>query len=153
MIGLTAGVVGLIVGVGFGGTDVETIERDAQASADERIDEVEDEAAKEVRLLRGELDEQIDSAVTDAVDEAVAEEKAKRSRLIKKAVTKAVDETTSEMEAQQLVSQPETVEDSTDPQFDTCGAANAAGYGNYREGADPEYDWYQDRDNDGVVCE
>lgn len=41
----------------------------------------------------------------------------------------------------------------TDPRFDTCKAANAAGYGNYREGVDPEYDWYQDRDHDGIVCE
>ena len=40
-----------------------------------------------------------------------------------------------------------------DPRFDTCKEANAAGYGNYREGEDPEYDWYDDRDNDGVVCE
>jgi hypothetical protein len=41
----------------------------------------------------------------------------------------------------------------TDPRFDTCRRANAAGYGPYRSGADPEYDWYQDRDHDGLVCE
>ncbi|GIG67204.1 hypothetical protein Pen01_34990 [Phytomonospora endophytica] len=41
----------------------------------------------------------------------------------------------------------------TDPRFDTCKAANAAGYGPYVRGQDPEYDWYQDRDGDGVVCE
>ncbi|MBB2940834.1 cytoskeletal protein RodZ [Actinoplanes lutulentus] len=41
----------------------------------------------------------------------------------------------------------------TDPRFRTCGAANDAGYGPYYEGTDPEYDWYQDRDNDGIVCE
>ena len=41
----------------------------------------------------------------------------------------------------------------TDPRFDTCKAANAAGYGNYRRGVDAEYAWYQDRDDDGVVCE
>ncbi|MFY0407181.1 excalibur calcium-binding domain-containing protein [Solicola sp. PLA-1-18] len=41
----------------------------------------------------------------------------------------------------------------TDPRFDTCGDANAAGYGNYVDGRDPEYDWYQDRDGDGVACE
>ena len=40
-----------------------------------------------------------------------------------------------------------------DPRFDTCTAAKAAGYGNYREGEDPEYEWYDDRDGDGVVCE
>ncbi|MEU4623862.1 excalibur calcium-binding domain-containing protein [Actinoplanes sp. NPDC023801] len=41
----------------------------------------------------------------------------------------------------------------TDPRFDTCAKANAAGYGPYVRGTDPEYEWYQDRDSDGVVCE
>ncbi|BCJ46293.1 hypothetical protein GCM10010168_52440 [Actinoplanes ianthinogenes] len=41
----------------------------------------------------------------------------------------------------------------TDPRFRTCAEANANGYGPYREGVDPEYDWYQDRDGDGEVCE
>jgi hypothetical protein len=40
-----------------------------------------------------------------------------------------------------------------DPRFDTCAAAIAAGYGPYRRGRDPEYDWYVDADNDGIVCE
>ncbi|MFI7463663.1 thermonuclease family protein [Nonomuraea sp. NPDC049646] len=40
-----------------------------------------------------------------------------------------------------------------DPRFRTCAEANAAGYGPYRRGIDPEYAWYQDRDGDGVVCE
>jgi len=40
-----------------------------------------------------------------------------------------------------------------DPDFGTCKAAKAAGYGPYYEGSDPEYDWYTDRDGDGVVCE
>lgn len=41
----------------------------------------------------------------------------------------------------------------TDPRFGTCREANAAGYGPYRSGIDPEYGWYQDRDHDGIVCE
>ncbi|GGS68207.1 thermonuclease family protein [Nonomuraea spiralis] len=41
----------------------------------------------------------------------------------------------------------------TDPRFRTCAEANAAGYGPYRRGVDPEYAWYQDRDGDGIVCE
>ncbi|MFC3739412.1 excalibur calcium-binding domain-containing protein [Paractinoplanes deccanensis] len=41
----------------------------------------------------------------------------------------------------------------TDPRFSTCTKAKAAGYGPYTQGEDPEYDWYDDRDNDGVVCE
>ena len=40
-----------------------------------------------------------------------------------------------------------------DPQFRTCGEANANGFGNYVAGVNPEYAWYQDRDHDGVVCE
>jgi hypothetical protein len=40
-----------------------------------------------------------------------------------------------------------------DPRFPTCTAAIAAGYGPYYRGIDPEYDWYIDRDGDGVVCE
>jgi hypothetical protein len=41
----------------------------------------------------------------------------------------------------------------TDPQFPTCKAANAAGYGPYASGVDPEYAWYTDADHDGIVCE
>ena len=40
-----------------------------------------------------------------------------------------------------------------DPRFDTCGAANDAGFGPYARGEDPEYEWYIDRDRDGVACE
>lgn len=43
-------------------------------------------------------------------------------------------------------------EPATDPRFDTCKDAKDAGYGPYRRG-DPEYGWYRDADNDGVVCE
>lgn len=41
----------------------------------------------------------------------------------------------------------------TDPRYRTCGEANAAGYGPYVSGQDPEYDWYIDRDGDGRACE
>ncbi|MDF2093357.1 DUF1524 domain-containing protein [Knoellia sp. 3-2P3] len=41
----------------------------------------------------------------------------------------------------------------SDPRFETCSAATSAGYGPYVSGRDPEYDWYRDRDGDGVVCE
>lgn len=44
-------------------------------------------------------------------------------------------------------------DDGTDPRYKTCAAANDAGLGPYRRGVDPEYEWYQDRDGDGVVCE
>lgn len=41
----------------------------------------------------------------------------------------------------------------TDPRYGTCGEAIDHGLGPYFQGRDPEYDWYQDRDHDGVVCE
>jgi len=41
----------------------------------------------------------------------------------------------------------------TDPRFGTCAEAVAAGYGPYARGVNDEYDWYIDRDSDGVVCE
>jgi hypothetical protein len=41
----------------------------------------------------------------------------------------------------------------TDPDFGTCKAAKAAGYGPYVRGVDPEYGWYRDADSDGTVCE
>ena len=44
-------------------------------------------------------------------------------------------------------------EDSYDLIFDTCREAKSRGYGPYYEGQDYEYDFYDDRDNDGVVCE
>ncbi|MEH0934043.1 excalibur calcium-binding domain-containing protein [Micromonospora psammae] len=40
-----------------------------------------------------------------------------------------------------------------DPHFKSCREANAAGYGPYRRGIDPEYAWYRDRNGDGLVCE
>jgi len=41
----------------------------------------------------------------------------------------------------------------TDPRFATCLQAKAAGYGHYQRDRDPEYVWYHDLDDDGVVCE
>jgi micrococcal nuclease len=40
-----------------------------------------------------------------------------------------------------------------DPRFRTCAEAIRYGYGDYRRGIDPEYDWYRDADGDGVACE
>lgn len=40
-----------------------------------------------------------------------------------------------------------------DPRYRTCKLAKSEGYGPYRRGVDPEYDWYRDADHDGIVCE
>lgn len=47
---------------------------------------------------------------------------------------------------------PPVVEEPTDPRFSSCKEAKAHGYGPYRRGS-TEYNWYDDRDDDGVVCE
>ncbi len=47
---------------------------------------------------------------------------------------------------------PQVPSGGTDPRFGTCGDAKAAGYGPYSRG-DPEYSWYRDADDDGIVCE
>lgn len=43
-------------------------------------------------------------------------------------------------------------EPATDPRYPYCKDL-PAGYGPYYKGVDPEYEWYTDRDGDGVVCE
>jgi hypothetical protein len=40
-----------------------------------------------------------------------------------------------------------------DPDYGTCAEAKRNGKGPYYRGRDPEYDYYTDRDGDGVVCE
>jgi S1-C subfamily serine protease len=40
-----------------------------------------------------------------------------------------------------------------DPRFGTCKEAIANGYGPYYYEIDEEYNWYFDRDSDGIVCE
>lgn len=40
-----------------------------------------------------------------------------------------------------------------DKRYDTCAEANDDGNGPYYEDVDPEYNWYDDSDGDGIVCE
>lgn len=66
------------------------------------------------------------------------------------ATTTVVDQTGSTL----APSTPTTaVQVATDPKFATCGAAISAGYGPYTKGEDPEYAFYKDTNNDGVVCD
>jgi hypothetical protein len=47
-----------------------------------------------------------------------------------------------------------TSQPGTDPKFGSCAEAARNGFnGPYYQGVDPEYEWYQDRDKDGIVCE
>lgn len=69
-----------------------------------------------------------------------------KARLAK---VKAREEAVESAEDSQESADPEG---GMDPIFDTCGEANANGYGPYSRG-EPEYPFYDDRDNDGLVCE
>lgn len=40
-----------------------------------------------------------------------------------------------------------------DPIYSSCEEALANGFGDYLRGRDPEYNYYEDRDDDGLVCE
>jgi hypothetical protein len=76
----------------------------------------------------------------------------------RKAVAAAVARTKTQMQAQAQATAPRSLTgegsgSATDPRFDWCYEANDAGYGNYQRGVDSEYDWYDDADNDGWVCE
>ena len=157
-IAAAAALVGLLFGVGMGGGSSEDEVAKADADARRLVQKAETDADARVEQATADADQSVadaaqatERATTTAVAEAVAAEKAKRQELIDAAVTKAVKK------AKASAPEPRTLVDtqpaSTDPRFDTCGEANAAGYGNYRQGADPEYDWYQDRDGDGSVCE
>jgi hypothetical protein len=148
-IGMAAGVAGLIIGLASAG------------DADAAKDEAEKDAQVKIARIQDQIDERLDEAkqqalvdeqetIDDAVATAVAEEKTRQAALTKKAVAAAVKETKADLK---VSTQPKTLVSANDPRFDTCGAANVAGYGNYRKGSDPEYDWYDDRDNDGFVCE
>ena len=49
---------------------------------------------------------------------------------------------------------PSSGSGAVDPKFASCAEAKRNGYtSSYTKGVDPEYEWYQDRDGDGVVCE
>ena len=88
------------------------------------------------------------SLKVDATEKSVLTSKAKNCENATITVTKA--------KVSLATSTPSTgggTGSTTDPRFDYCYNAQAAGYGPYVQGRDPEYAWYDDRDNDGVVCE
>ena len=144
LVGIVAGLAGLILGLAFGSGESGTgVDSAAQAT---KIAEIRENADEDVEQAREEALAEAEAVTDEEVAAALKEERAKRSDLIDEAVAKAVAKTKAS-------NKPKTLVDATDPRFDTCGAANAAGFGNYRRGTDTEYGWYEDRDGDGVVCE
>ena len=63
------------------------------------------------------------------------------------------DFSTDVIESQANEDSTASQESSADPIYGTCREAKSHGYGPYYEGSDYEYDYYDDRDNDGIVCE
>lgn len=156
---------GLLLGLGLGAASAggDSVDTDAlskniaalKATNEELEDDVADLSSQEPGVGQEQVDKQIAAAVKAAKVEAeakrkkaVAEERRKADARVAAAEKAAADD-----ESLGLTGGAGSNSGGTDPRFDTCGDAIDAGYGNYREGVDPEYDWYQDRDNDGVVCE
>jgi hypothetical protein len=167
-LGVGCGVLGLILGsamAGGGGNDDSLTEKvSSLRAANTDLEADLSKVTESAQADQSEVDEQIadevakaDAAAKEdqrkAVATAVALEKRKGDLRVRRAKAAAA------AAARSLASSAEDSSDSgssgsgTDPRFNTCGEANDNGYGPYREGADPEYDWYQDRDSDGVVCE
>ena len=120
----------------------------AQAEADQRVaalrsrqvtrlSAVRQSAKRHLRAVVAAADRTRRRAVAQAVSQAVARERRRADARV--AAAKAT---------RSVAAAP-----STDPRFDYCYEANAAGYGPYVQGRDPEYDWYRDGDGDGEVCE
>lgn len=164
-VGISSGLVGLLIGIGGGSVEEAPATDIAKAKPDDTaIAALLDSSEAEVESLEESLEAleaQSDEAVAVAVSEAVAETKA--AMKVKKKLAVARVKERERARARELVQDAEqnsvqTFADTesgsnTDPRFDTCGDANDAGYGSYRRGVDAEYDWYDDRDNDGIVCE
>lgn len=106
--------------------------------------------------------ESVDDQIRAAVEKATVAAEAARESAVAKAIAEERRKADARVSAAKKAASHEPLgltggsgsgSGSLDPRFDTCGEAQSAGYGNYHQGVDPEYDWYQDRDGDGVVCE
>lgn len=167
---VAAGVGGLVIGLiaASGGTanteepstsqavDVAPVVEPADVDLDQAVDQaVSDEHAR----MEDKLAQQRASA-----QDRLANARARAANAQRRAVRQAVTHTRSverakaaravrAARAQAQAPVPVTSSGGTDPMFDYCYEANDAGYGPYFQGQDPEYDWYDDADHDGEVCE
>lgn len=175
-VGTVAGICGLLVGLGggAGASSQPESQPDKEESAvsaadlDAAVDNATDELEQDLEEQADDLDEQAKAldeqaeevkaaeAKLKAAQQGLAAYKKKAATAQKKAVARAIASERAKapapLEEAPTVQQPVDAP-STDPQFGTCGEANDNGYGPYRSGVDPEYDWYDDRDDDGIVCE
>jgi len=149
-------IIGLLAGAGIGVQSADEAVAEARENAETRVAEAEAAADVHITDAHREDERKQQQAIDAAVEAAVAAEVKKRDELIDEAVDAAVREAVDAAVREAEVPSPDDEPQpaiASDPRFDTCRAANAAGYGTYRRGVDVEYDWYQDRDHDGVVCE
>jgi hypothetical protein len=155
-VGVACGVLGLILGgaAGSAGSDSDEPAAADNQSVEAATADLERQLAESEATLADQA-EQAEAEVMEA-REALAEAKREAKLAQRKAVAKAVAAEKSRQEASQtapdlnaFVGSPRSL----DPRFEACSKANDAGYGPYLRGIDPEYDWYDDRDNDGLVCE
>lgn len=165
--GAAAGLVGLLLGVVFGASGEPSVTEDTpavQALVSERVAEQTEQFDDETAALNEELEETKDAAAAAAAsaDARIAEAK-KAAAKAKRAAERARSQAAEAAAAPPVSTFADTGSTSggggaaagsgSDPIFGTCGEANANGYGDYQQGRDPEYDYYDDRDNDGWVCE
>lgn len=171
------GAAGVVLGllIGFAGSgDGDPAEAAPEEAAPSAPAEVVPQGMSEEEV-EARVDVAVDEAVTGLEEDLLSQEEQSAAdleavrRQAAKAQDKAVDRAVDKAVARALASVPQEPVDapepapaaapepapapSTDPRFEYCSDATAAGYGNYVAGQDPEYDWYDDADGDGVVCE
>ncbi|WP_201931768.1 excalibur calcium-binding domain-containing protein [Nocardioides donggukensis] len=175
-VGLAAGVFGLVVGASGSGTSEDvrpaaasTPDAVSSASVEQAVDEATEELQDEIQERDDLLDkqEQVVEQKTDKV-KAVRRTLVSARKEAKASLAKAVAQALSKERARVAALAPPApaptpapapkapapaASTGTDPRFSYCYEANDAGYGEYVRGKDPEYDWYRDNDNDGIVCE
>lgn len=175
-VGSAAGLAGLVLGLGFSGStdgedarqaaaqmpalsqsDLNAAVAEVTETYESRLEEQASEANGAATQAEQQAKREQRQAVKAAVAKARREERARAATALKKA-RQAADEAIEQAQsapAPQAPAAPQPLASSggTDPQFNYCYEANDRGYGPYYQGEDPEYDWYDDADNDGVVCE
>jgi Skp family chaperone for outer membrane proteins len=150
---------------------VTITQADVDAAVDQAVDQAVGEAVdkavakeqraarRDVAAVRSSMQKRIDGAQARARTQ-LSNLRAQMTRQKNQAVASAVARTRQQVRSQMVASAPSTTSTApsgggggTDPRFSYCYEANDAGYGPYYQGTDPEYGWYDDADNDGIVCE
>jgi Excalibur calcium-binding domain len=163
-----AGILALFAGIAIGSSQ-STAQTEELAAIQDRLHAAQAEV-KRLRAAAATADAQLAQRESEvkAREAAVAEKeqavKAREDAVAQKEQELAAREQAVAASEQQLANkatpkqpsptvQTTTNASSADPRFGTCAQAKAAGFGPYRSGVDPEYDWYRDQDSDGIVCE